>query len=339
MTGLDVNLTTADGLAYYGPVAIGDPLQNFTVIFDTGSSDLWVSSADCDSGFCSKSQKYRPDDSSTSAKLEDTFSIQYGKGSVSGIAVKDQLSLANYTIQDQVFGMATKVSSDLGPGRFDGVFGLGLESLSRIQSTPPMLQLFRQESDEIEPVIGVWMTASTDPDQGGLLEIGSLNSTLYTTALCWVPIRSRQLYWESELNHIKYGNRRITSRIFKASVIVDTGTTFNIGPPSTVRLLANLIGARSVGSGLYTVNKNRNPKLKTIHLAIGGCQIKLSPQQYLIAVEGKQYLGFQGSRLSGGRLLGPTWLMGDVFFRAYYTAFHYGNLSMGFSPSNNSCKN
>lgn len=69
---------------YFGEIELGTPGQRFTVIFDTGSSDLWVMGANCSSPACTDHRRFNSNLSRTFERNGASFAIVYGTGQVAG---------------------------------------------------------------------------------------------------------------------------------------------------------------------------------------------------------------------------------------------------------------
>uniref|UniRef100_A0A8C0TR09 Cathepsin D n=1 Tax=Canis lupus familiaris TaxID=9615 RepID=A0A8C0TR09_CANLF len=130
---------------YYGEIGIGTPPQCFTVVFDTGSSNLWVPSIHCKllDIACWIHHKYNSGKSSTYVKNGTSFDIQ----DTVSVPCKSALSgLAGIKVERQTFGEATKQ-----PGitfiaaKFDGILGMAYPRISVNNVLPVFDNLMQQK--------------------------------------------------------------------------------------------------------------------------------------------------------------------------------------------------
>ena len=82
------------------------------VIYDTGSSYLWVFGLEC----THECGPERYDHTSSSSYIEDgtPFQMEYGIGSASGYAAVDDVALGDVIVKHQVFGVAVRVTGNHG---------------------------------------------------------------------------------------------------------------------------------------------------------------------------------------------------------------------------------
>ena len=118
-----------------GPISIGSNKQQFTIDFDTGSSDLWVPNSKCTSSVCRGKHTYKSTSSSTSKSQKGTFQIQYGDGStVSGPVYQDTVTVAGVTAKNQYFSPVTTLSDSFSNDPIDGILGLAYPTISNLNT-------------------------------------------------------------------------------------------------------------------------------------------------------------------------------------------------------------
>ena len=239
---------------YYGTIEIGNPRQSFQVVFDTGSSNLWVPSSKC--GFlqipCDLHAKFDSEASTTYEEDGSAFAIQYGSGSLSGFLSKDDVKVGDIVVKGQRFAEATKE-----PGiaflfaKFDGILGLGFDAISVDRVKPVFYNMMEQKLIDA-PLFSFWLNRTTTEDGtpsvvGGELVFGGSDPAHYIGEHTYVPV-TRDAYWQIKMDDFKIAGRSIGACDANkgCQVIADTGTSLLAGPVETITKINEFIGARSM---------------------------------------------------------------------------------------------
>lgn len=342
---------------YYTNIQVGNPPQSFSVLIDTGSSDLWVPSLQCTTA-CQQRKRYDASTSRTTVDLQRSASVYYGHGSASGQLYRDDVRLGGLQSDGTVFIAAIK-SSNSQPGTVDGLLGLGFSSLSWANNAVPrehkgkssVVENLWNQNKISAPAFGLWLspysnTIMRKPQVGGEIALGSSvgNPKRYTGAVTWLSVGSTSSWWIVDLSGVQAstGANEIASRKVKA--VVDSGTTLIVTDYATAESINKKLGAYGTGiKGLWGLDcaKLRASPI-TLSFTLGGKKFTLAGKDMVVQVypENKSmcYAPVMSSVSRKRMPLGSDqffmlhhlqadktdrFILGEIFLRKVYTIYDY----------------
>ncbi|MBZ3881825.1 Gastricsin [Sciurus carolinensis] len=317
--------------AYFGEISIGTPPQNFLVLFDTGSSNLWVPSIYCQSLACTTHPRFNPSQSSTFSTNGQTFSLQYGSGSLTGFFGYDTLTVESIQVPNQEFGLSEKEpGTNFVYAQFDGIMGLAYPALSMGGATTALQGMLRVDALS-SPIFSVYLSNQEGSEDGGAVIFGGVDDNLYTGEISWAPV-TRELYWQIGIEEFYVGEEASGWCSQGCQAMVDTGTSLLVVPKKHLSALLQTIGAQEDEYGQFFVNCADVQNLPTFTFVINGVQFPLQPSSYILNEDGYCSVGLESIDLSleDGQ---PFWILGDVFLRSYYSIFDMANNRVGFATA------
>ncbi|XP_043826880.1 pepsin A-3 [Dromiciops gliroides] len=320
-------LTNYMDVAYFGTIRIGNPPQEFTVLFDTGSSNLWVPSIYCSSPACSNHNLFDPLKSFSFQPTGRTMAIQYGSGSMTGFLAYDTVQIGDILDSNQAFGLSvSEPGSALSYTPFNGILGLAYPSIVVSDATPVFDNMWDQGLLS-QDVFAVYL--SSDEQKGSMVMFGGVDPSYYQGNLNWVPV-SDPRYWQISLDSITM-NGEIIGCEGGCPGIVDTGTSLLTGPPSFITSIQSHIGASQDSNGEYVVSCDSIDILPDIIYVINGIEYPIPAGAYIQHAQDTCFSGFEPMALPSARE--EVWILRDVFLHLYFAVFDRANNQVGLAPT------
>jgi saccharopepsin len=193
-------------------VDIGTPPREHRLMFDTGSSTIFIVNTDCTDKSCPHysaeyytRQKYNASASSTAKDLGSSGSIPYLGGKVAGDIYQDVYSLLDGKLEwNQTFLSANE--SSWGQITADGFLGLGFSSIAE-PNTSTLVETLLWENKLDAPRFGLFYGTNMESEgaQDGVLTIGGSKEEIYVEGeTIFTPLYKEDPYqlWRAPLRSV-----------------------------------------------------------------------------------------------------------------------------------------
>jgi len=312
---------------YYGDIEIGTPGQDFGVVFDTGSSNLWVPSKECKLSPACYLHKYFDSSKSSTYKTNGTkFNISYGSGAVVGYLGYDTVRLAGLEAKNAEIGLITQLKGiSFLASKFDGILGMAWPAIS-VDQQPLIFDLLYKQGQVQGNSFSFYLTKIAGSN-GSALVLGGVNPAYAASEFKYYKL-NKERYWEITLDDIIFNGTSYKVNPVLTG-IVDTGTSVIVGPTKVVDNMTKAFGAGKEKQ----VNCSTLDSLPVLTFVINGDRYDLTGNDYILKVqEGQQTIcvvGIMGLDLPPQ--LGEAFIIGDAFIKTYYTHFDVEGSRVGFA--------
>lgn len=240
---------------------------------------------------------------------------------------QDTFQIGDLKVKNQDFAEATSEPGlAFAFGRFDGILGLGYDTISVNKIVPPFYNMLDQGLLD-EPVFAFYLGDTNDGSESEAI-FGGVNEKHYEGKLTKIPIR-RKAYWEVDLDAITFGDA--TAEMDNTGVILDTGTSLIALPSTIAELLNKEIGAKKSFNGQYTVECDKRDGLPDLTFTLTGHNFTISAYDYILEVQGSCISAFMG--MDFPEPVGPLAILGDAFLRKWYSVYDLGNNAVGLAKA------
>ncbi|GAM89140.1 hypothetical protein ANO11243_071750 [Dothideomycetidae sp. 11243] len=227
-----VNATNIEEVTYNVPLTIGS--QTFNLIFDTGSSDLWVYSNRLPSSETAGHDVYKPGKTASLMK-GSTFKISYvGGDAATGLVYADKVAFGAATVTRQAVEAATSINKaavqQFNEGESDGILGMASSHLNTIRPTQQTTLFDTIKSSLASPVFTTKFLKLAD----GAIDFGFIDSSKYVGNITYVPVNPSPGFWRFHVGGYSIGSTAGTARATIGACIADTGTSLMYLPNAVV---------------------------------------------------------------------------------------------------------
>ncbi|KAL8664593.1 MAG: hypothetical protein Q9168_007868 [Polycauliona sp. 1 TL-2023] len=333
------------GSAYTAQISIGSKPQQFVVIVDTGSSDLWVNtlgSPICSYqglGLCASAGTYDANASTTYDYVNSEFNVSYADGSSAlGDYATDTVQVGESSQQNVTgaqFGIAYDSSSPA------GILGIGYSAnvAQRSGTYPNLPQLLVDQGVIQSNAYSLWLD-DIDSQTGSLL-FGGVDTDKYHGSLQTLPVQKLQGEYRHFIISLSglglsggSGGNQSFKQDLPLAVLLDSGSTITYLPQQLTDEVYKALDIKvdpTAMAGYVDVDCNLADSDETLNFVFTSVTIAV-PMRELVLPGGRS--SSTGCMFGVAGMDSNVGLFGDTFLRSAYVVYDLGNNEISLAQTN-----